>query len=529
MMLRRLLQNGLVVALLAGCGVESGEKAAWSLVGVYDAASLGIFGQPPAEDYGQYVWVQSPGMRSSCGPGKAADGLGVYEGEAMANALTPVLAILLKRTGEGNEPLTPAGVRVGLGEGSPSYSLKPGVMPRYVSAHIEGDGLLRYRQQVRTQLEMELCLEHKTGRGWIGGTAHQLRQAFLLDPQDEGGTDRRYYGGQRDPVPALLGPPDACLVRGKDQPNARKAGRGEGSLDLVPSDVWGASLRDCEIDEVGGSRVVGINPVDIALGKTIEEPKRSRPRFWTDLVVTIHPAEKDLDVLFDLKWGDEFLFKTHNLFAVPEGGGNPGTTDLLGRVPYTYPLVGTIKDPNRYSLLLVPNWQVVEGLWRLDEKRRQQSHGRGNPGEPRTTSGQGIQDGVGWLMAHPEHLFVQVPLKAGVEKTDWLNLAEPLAGGPGKVLAWGYIPGMLTGREPIAVLGAKVPTWNQTMTGHRAAQHGMFLIMLMATIGFFVAGFVRLRDLWANIPEERIVFWPGTAAGDEDEEDVPDVPEGEGE
>ena len=52
-------------------------------------------------------------------------------------------------------------------------------------------------------------MEHKVGRGWTGADGDRLRQAFLLDPPDNNRPDRRYFGGQKDPVPGMLGPADA--------------------------------------------------------------------------------------------------------------------------------------------------------------------------------------------------------------------------------------------------------------------------------------------------------------------------------
>ena len=110
----------------------------------------------------------------------------------------------------------------------------------------------------------------------------------------------------------------------------------------------------------------------------------------------------------------------------------------------------------------------------------------------------------------------------------WMNVAEPLAGGPGKFLNWGYVPGMLTGREPVAVLGTREPTWNITMASHRASSHGLFLLSGLVLFGFSLIGLGRLRDLWVAIPEERIVFWPGAPSEDEEEEAAPELPEAEG-
>ena len=50
----------------------------------------------------------------------------------------------------------------------------------------------RYQKFICTQLEIETCLEHKVGRGWLGNDRNRLRQAFLLDPPDGDRLDRKY-------------------------------------------------------------------------------------------------------------------------------------------------------------------------------------------------------------------------------------------------------------------------------------------------------------------------------------------------
>ena len=100
----------------------------------------------------------------------------------MANGLTPTLAILLERLDGGEGDLTPDDVRVALGNDGPNLFFSRWFSHGFISVEIEGDGALRYKQLVRTQLEMELCMEHKVGRGWTGADGASLRQAFLLDP-----------------------------------------------------------------------------------------------------------------------------------------------------------------------------------------------------------------------------------------------------------------------------------------------------------------------------------------------------------
>ena len=152
-------------------------------------------------------------MSQSCGPSKSPDGLGVFEAESIANQLSPTLAIVLEYTdppqyqnaqGEScsqqedgicepvpRVPITNTEVTVGLGVDQMAYTLQPMVMPRNLAINIDGyvepinpkksavdseesedtdqnSGLFdtsRYQKLIRTQLEIELCLEHKVGRG----------------------------------------------------------------------------------------------------------------------------------------------------------------------------------------------------------------------------------------------------------------------------------------------------------------------------------------------------------------------------
>lgn len=511
---------------LSGCSASE-PPTDWSLVGVYDAAAvlqMGLQGDDAAAAGPQYVWVQSGGMVKSCGPGKSPDGLGVFEASAMANGLTPTLAVLLQRNSDGTDPLTPEDVRVSLGTAEPQYQLYPAVMPRYVTVRIDGDADVRHKQLVRTQLEMELCMEHKAGHAWVGGSTKQLRQAFLLDPPDQGGGDRKYFGGQRDPVPALMGPPDACLQQSAGLDTTRDdAGRGDGSLDLIPSDVWGASLRWCDITETGGAVFSGPGPVPLTVGVTTSRPKHKTTRRWRELGATLHHADDDLDVTIDLTWDGQTLLDNEHLITQPtdENGakGPPGLTDLLQRVPQEYPLAGTHEESDRYAILLVPNWQIVEGIRRMDQ---------GDFETPMPDGGLGVQDGVGWVLDNPEHLFVQLPARAdadippaaGGDET-WLNVAEPLSGGFMGWNRWGYSPGMLAGRSPIVLLGSTAPTWEQVMMAHYTHLHALFIGALVALVSLVLIGMQRLGDLWSNVPEERVAFWPGVSPEPEEDTSAP--------
>lgn len=502
----------------------------WKLVGIYDATALSGLGAAERAAQGEsppsnYVWVSAPGMRESCGVAKAPDGLGVFEAESFSSGLAPALVILLERPPDA-PPLSREDVRVSLGRDEPSFRLEPALMPRTIAVSITGEGdEKRYRELVRTQLAMELCMEHKVGRAWIGGDSVGLRQAFLLDPPDTSRSessylgdsrdptlslgppgeraDRKYFGGQRDPVPALLGPPDACLSReSKLDDNTQGGTKGEGSLDLVPSDVWGSQLRRCNELETSGTAALSLpRALPLRLSELGEAPSRTPLRAWTALDVVVGPGERDEDITVRVTWGDQEILPESPLFSKPEDPGEePGITDLLANVPYLYPTVGPASDPGRYTALIIPNWQLVEGLRRLH---------LGNVSTPLPIAGGGVQDGVGMVLHNPELLFVQVPEGGKKDSSDWLNLARPLTGEPMGLLAWGYTTGLLSGRKPIALAGLDTPSWKLVAEAQRAGRHGLFLGALAVLAGLVFAGFRRLSDLWTAVPEERVAYWPG--------------------
>lgn len=485
--------NGVTIGLLT-LWSRAATAADVSLVGLYDSAAL----QLQEGRAGTFAWVAAPGMTTSCGPAKAPDGLGVFEAEAMAGGMTPALALVLRSSAGG--VLTTENVRVSLGQTRPEVRLHPAVRPRTLAVSLSSTGAPRHKQLLRTQLEMELCLEHKVGRGWIGGATDELRQAFLLDPPPDGGPDRKYFGGQREPVPALLGPPDACLRFTEGLTGDSTGNRGDNSLDLVPSDIWGASLRWCRPEETSGAPHA-LTELPLRLGLPDGEHPPSLRR-WEALEVTLSDADDDRDVLLTLTYQGQSLLEQAPLFsAVQTDDGNEpvlGITDLLARLPHRYPALGPPADPERYTLLLIPNWQLVEGLRRVT---------------PTSSSRpvNAIEDGVGFILAHPDLLYVQVP---DPNQENWLNLTASLEGGPLGLGRWGYVVGMLSGREPIILPGTEPPTWTQSVEAHRADWHGLFLGTLAVLIGLFGAGLKRLRDLWVPVPEERAAYWPGSPLED---------------
>jgi len=509
---------------------------AWTLAGAYDATALVALTGVPEEERTRYKWVPSPGMSKSCGPAKRPDGLGVFEAEQVGNQLAPTLGVMLKWTGDGPfEPLRPEGVRVSIGlpddlqtdEGladKPQVRLHPMIEPRSIAVRITGPGEVRYKQVVRTQLEMELCMEHKTGRGWNGGDSQQLRQAFLLDPPNRGLADRKYFGGQTQPVPALLGPPEACLFEDESLRTATSGGgQGEGRLELVPTDIWGAGLRWCAPGISDKALVTtGLPALPLRLGQLRKNQRITPPaaRHWTELEVDVGEGSAG-DVLVNLTYGDEVLLGGAPLFSDVRIDRDTfydeprGLIDLLAAVPYEYPSF-TIRDArgevtDHYTLLLVPNWQVVEAMRRMHVRPAcEDAHGERKPPEecPLPDAGKGLQDGVGWLLAHPEWLFIQVPSLGG-RADQWMSLSDAMGGGTLGWRNWGYMVGMLGGREPIGLPGIDIPTWGQVASAQRAPQHSLFLGSLAVLFGFVWLGARRAPDGWVRVPEERVAYWPG--------------------
>lgn len=523
-----------LVLSLAGCDAPNPN---WTVVGAYEVGSTLLSDTPqvPKEGWNGagFVWKPPEGMVRSCGPAKSPLGLGLPEMVGMANGLTPTLAIVLESSerGHGVRPLTDDDVRVSLGRGAePELRLQPAVEPRFLAVEITGAGQDPFKQLLRTQVQMEACLEHKVARSWVSAEETQdpdskatlnNRQAFLLDaPKDhEGrlqGPDRTYFLGQREPVPPYLGPPDACL---KDQAQPTEGAKGEGSLSVVPSDIWGSALRVCGPDEVAGGEVAGEDRrVPLQVSGLGDIPlTRERPR-WTGLVVDVGPGEQDSATLGIRisAWDQGTRQLTERSLYLPTGdpgklfwsvGSENGLVDVLARVPQTYPLLrappanATPDEPGPvFTVLLVPNWQLVEGLRRLDAR---------DPSKPLAMVGADPWNGVAWVLDHPEQLFVQVRPEQSRVGAQWPNLASVMRGSPLGLRRWGYATGLRSGRRPIVLPGKAIPTWVQARTAQRAVPHAAFLASSGILLVLLGAGLARVRELWARVPEERADYWPG--------------------
>jgi hypothetical protein len=581
--------GAVAAAALAGCETlapyfeDPAGVPGYGLVAAFDASAVRTLEALVPEDQRpkpyEYIWTAPAAMKSACGPTKAPDGLGIFEAEAVGNRMMPSLVLVLESRGD--VPALDTGrIRVGVGDGSPEVFLEPAVLPRYLGIEIAGDVAPRFKQQIKTQLQTYLCMEHKTGRAWQGGTLDQVRQALLLNPPDEFKKkdpadldpsddrseglrlpDRKFFGGQSEPVAALLGPPSTCIKRSMDLSGSGPAGgQGDSSLSLVPSDVWGASLAACADGLKAGDWYVGPRAMDLALSELpeveallakdgeappkvgdagvqpLEDPSvaaaeaagsvaQLKARTWSVLKIDLRsageaPEQQMVTVSYE---GREYiagptgaehaglLLPEQPLFT-PVGEGEVGLVDMISRVPYRYPTVGPEDAPNRYTVLVIPNWQIVEAVRRLAAEE---------PEKPRSSAGEGVQDGVGWLLDHPDQLFVMVPrdptaynLLEPEKELEWLNIAGVMSGGSWGLRDWGYAAGMLAGRAPIALPGPAVPTWAQVSEAQRAVQHSAVLGGFAVLCVVMMAGLGRLRDLWVRVPEERVEFWPGPPPAD---------------
>ena len=232
--------------MISSAQARDNVKPDLSLVGFYDLSTvMGV----TKKNGSQYTWVPKKSMTESCGNAKSPYNMNIMEAEAAASGMMPTLMVVLKRTGKisyqnrqnkpcnrGDSldckatPITNQDLHVGLGNTQIDFPLQPMVMPRNLYVSIKGafneqesgeaeksrslagdEDTSKYEKLLKTQLELELCLEHKVGRGWLGGEKNQLRQGFLLDPADEGENDRKFFNGQRDPIPALISAPQSCL------------------------------------------------------------------------------------------------------------------------------------------------------------------------------------------------------------------------------------------------------------------------------------------------------------------------------
>lgn len=530
------------------------SETPWRLVGAYDGSAIAALAvsaaqadAPGSVPAGGWLWQEVEDMALACGPSKRPTGLGVMEAEAMAGQLGPMLVVVLAHDGPGPvRPLRRDDVRVALGTWKTAYDailadrkerrpaveegerslLYPAVVPRRLAIRIDGQAELRAEQLARTQIQIEACMEHKLGRAWTGRSAELVRQALLLQALPEGAAeDRRYFVGQGDPLPALLGPPDACLVDGP--PLGDRALPGASSTALVPSDVWGAALRPCPIvAREGGpdhrfTRGTHLVPLSSNAGpvRWVNAPER-----WSTVEVALRrevgAGEDDVRVAIahdGVALGEWALFK---------GGPRPAAgaremLDILERVPYEYPLVEA--EGKSYTLLFVPGWQLAEAARRFLGATEDADQPLSRP----LPDAGPVADAVAWILDHPEHLLVQVRPSTGTDPAtrEWPDLWTTAGRGPASTRFWGYTAGMLAGRAPVFVLSPSAPDVGAVQVAQRAVNQGLSLLSLILVLLGLWTGVRRVPQLWRPRPTERADYWPGVEAPatKEDEQPAPEL------
>lgn len=514
----------LSAALAAPPGPDIVAHGRWRVVGLYDTSPL-LAEQGHVAD-GE-PWRPAPGMNESCDAVRRPFGLNAPDMAAISSGVSPALVVLLRGEGE-DLPLERDDLRVSLKERDHSFRLEPMVTPMALRVEIVGDAERRYQEQVRTQIETELCLEHKVGRAWIGGSSSFLKQAFRLQDPPSRRPDQGAFAGQLAPVPALLGAPDACVVEGEgaSPTPAERQGVAADSLDLVDADIWGASLRSCGSAEsaLGAAPSVNVLPWTLAGSG----PSPATRALWRTLRVTLHDGPEptfDLDIQSQHaldQWRSIVVARplVRTVAAGEEGAGRTTLTDLVALLPRELPVLSANGVDARYTLVVLPEWQVELGL------RRLYSGEGSNPDLDRvlSTAGTTPADAVGWVLAHPELLKVQVrpadqTADAAVAQL-WPDLMASLSstlnwpGAPGdeRLLLrwrdWGFPAGVQSARAPIALPGEVAPAPDLVAQAQRTAPHAVFLGATSVLAFILVSGLRRARDLWSAVPEERVSYWP---------------------
>lgn len=523
--------------------VEAGTaRDDWALVAAYDLAAVMAADPQPRTDF---TWQPRPEMEEACGPVKMPQGMGIMEAEAFASGLSPTLALVLERPEGHDSLLSLDNVQIALARGAIREPLQPAVLPRDLEVHITGTAEDRYKQLIRTQIAMETCMEHKVGRAWRSSDARLVRQAFLLEPPGavgDRGPARMFFGGQWRPVPALLGPPAACEASPPpaEEGSGITVSRGEGSALLVPTDVWGASLGACRPNRAGrGGGAPERLPLSLSAMASDEPAPNPRGQRETLTIRIDQAAQPGAEPRIEVKLGDKIVLAEKDLFSrlkeaaagEADDDAAKGLTDVLAFVPYTLPTVGPRGEPDRYTLLLVPNWQLRD---------RFKAMSLAAPKNEELAEAMRAEDAVAWLLEHPDVLVLQVrdsdlPTEAKPSVIDALvdkisallpkgdeaeaatgprlpTLSTVLGKGGWGIRDWGFIVGQDRAHTPVVLPIQGSPSRMQSLTAHRAWSHGAFLLFTLMGSSLSLLGLRRVRDLWTATPEERATYWPGRRA-----------------
>ena len=100
-----------------------------------------------------------------------------------------------------------------------------------------------------------------------------------------------------------------------DAPKNLSASKGSGSMLLTPSDVWGASLRDCEKGiEEGGKKFVSVGKtIPLHLSENGIRQARKRSAKWQGLNIdVVANGEEETDVFINVTLDGEPIEELQN-------------------------------------------------------------------------------------------------------------------------------------------------------------------------------------------------------------------------
>jgi hypothetical protein len=407
---------------------------------------------------------------------------------------------------------------------------------------------------VRRALSLQLCLEHKLGRGWRHFTESELEEALLMKVSEQPEDPGLAFAGQGARVPMMLGNPDACFVADERHgPSARSVRTTRPAPYLHASDVWNGDLRTCEADEAGlGTPLpsgsvplflqfgdlwtvsssptyeellveLGDSPVDeapiVSATHTRVEALAVRP---LETPVTPPAPELKQDPSY-AKNGDKMSLATMpsailseaDLFGPELGSGQRGNKllDILAQVPLRYPeffredLDDYRGEDSRVVPLIIPAWQLLPLQCReLDEETRNSTSCRDDAywSDARTA---GHADPVSRLLAQPDRLSIRVRGESVDGQPVWFELNP----------AWASNPWMRSVRRLLAGSQGERHAGYITI-GYQDSDRGLssittdplpgLLVGAVAIILFWLLlGLRRVSDLWTSPPEIRFDRW----------------------
>jgi len=599
------LRSALIgVTLGLGCTLtacdQRGDGAGdggWRLVRSYDLTALGALAKiDPA-----FAWRPVAQMQESCGPSRTPVGLGITETEALTHGLMGAVVLELEGPWGSTRPLDRDSLEVwyyvpdksmrssAVGEEKRAgldddrvggwVRLEPAVLPRALRVSVSdaasvsevATGAVEPSAtvppqapdisdsawqvgSVRRALSLQLCLEHKLGRGWRQFTQNELEEALLMKVSEQPEDPGLAFAGQGARVPMMLGNPDACFVADERHGPSVRGGRTTRPAPyLHASDVWNGDLRTCGEDEAAlGTSLpsgsvplflqfgdlwtvsraptyetlmvkLGDSPVDqapiVSATHTRVEALAARP---LDEPVTPPAPDLEQDPIY-AKSGDKMsvapipssILVEDFLFGPQAESGLRGNKllDILAKVPLRYPeffredLDDYRGKDSRVVPLIIPAWQLLPLHCReLDQETQESTSCRDDTywSEDQTA---GHDDPVSRLLAQPGRLSVRVRGESDDGQPVWYELNP----------AWASNPWMRSVRRLLT--GAQGERQAGYITiGYQGSGQGLSsittdplpgLLVGAAVIALFwlLLGLRRISDLWTSPPELRFDRW----------------------